>query len=376
MDVVRFLAEVAGSRLAGGSGEEIVISYLEDKLASLGLGVRRQRFAFRSWESHGEWTLSLGNGSAETELLAVPLPYTSSGARQELAGSLEWEGNWPLIPGRLVCPRFLLRDRDQVVAAVVGMPGGAARPLPNPNPLLSLPTVVIGADEATRLRALLASRSGINATIRGGSIREGLRRSSNILAEHPGRSRHLTLVAHYDCVEGSPGANDNASGVSLLLRLARRFAEPDGDVGFRFVFLGAEEPFLVGSRSYVASAAMTGELGECEAVLNLDMVAVGKHFSLRRCPDSLWAEVGSALPAASEAGVPIAETDLYAASDHWAFHEVGIPSAQFTREPDPEWHSVADQPDRFGEAELADAETLAARLLREAQRQLEDREAP
>jgi Zn-dependent M28 family amino/carboxypeptidase len=74
--------------------------------------------------------------------------------------------------------------------------------------------------------------------------------------------------------------------------------------------------------------------------------------------------------------VPIAETDLYAASDHWAFHEVGIPSAQFTREPDPEWHSVADQPDRFGEAELADAETLAARLLREAQRQLEDREAP
>jgi len=47
----------------------------------------------------------------------------------------------------------------------------------------------------------------------------------NIEAEIRGaRSEILLIGAHYDSVFGSPGANDNGSGVAAMLALARRFA--------------------------------------------------------------------------------------------------------------------------------------------------------
>ena len=41
----------------------------------------------------------------------------------------------------------------------------------------------------------------------------------------PARDRHLLIGAHYDTVPGSPGANDNASGVAVLLEIARQQLE-------------------------------------------------------------------------------------------------------------------------------------------------------
>ena len=47
----------------------------------------------------------------------------------------------------------------------------------------------------------------------------------NIEAELVGDSAEIVVIgAHYDSVFGSPGANDNGSGVAALLALARRFA--------------------------------------------------------------------------------------------------------------------------------------------------------
>lgn len=49
-------------------------------------------------------------------------------------------------------------------------------------------------------------------------------RCMNLEAEAPGSDGHRPLVvvgAHYDTVPGSPGADDNASGVSVLLEIAR-----------------------------------------------------------------------------------------------------------------------------------------------------------
>src|SRR5438552_12567712 len=47
----------------------------------------------------------------------------------------------------------------------------------------------------------------------------------NIEAEIPGAHPEILLIgAHYDSVLGSPGANDNGTGVAAMLALARRFA--------------------------------------------------------------------------------------------------------------------------------------------------------
>jgi hypothetical protein len=48
--------------------------------------------------------------------------------------------------------------------------------------------------------------------------------------------------AHYDSVLGSPGANDNGTGVASLIELSRLLTQPDLQRTVRFVFFVNEEP--------------------------------------------------------------------------------------------------------------------------------------
>ncbi len=59
-------------------------------------------------------------------------------------------------------------------------------------------------------------------------------------AEHP--EEIVILGAHYDSVSGSPGADDNASGVAAMLALARGFAHSRPGRTLRFVAFANEEP--------------------------------------------------------------------------------------------------------------------------------------
>jgi hypothetical protein len=71
----------------------------------------------------------------------------------------------------------------------------------------------------------------------------------NIEVEIPGVRPDILLIgAHYDSVFGSPGANDNGSGVAATLALARRFAGKKTEHTLRFVAFVNEEPpyFLSG----------------------------------------------------------------------------------------------------------------------------------
>src|SRR5580698_10285514 len=48
----------------------------------------------------------------------------------------------------------------------------------------------------------------------------------NVVAAHGDPKAPIVLIgAHYDSVQGSPGADDNASGIAALLEIARAFAE-------------------------------------------------------------------------------------------------------------------------------------------------------
>lgn len=85
----------------------------------------------------------------------------------------------------------------------------------------------------------------------------------NVVARRPGTvsDRVLVLGAHYDTVSGSPGADDNASGVAGLLEIARVLADHQLDVTIEFVLFDLEErPFIgFGSRNYVERARDEGK---------------------------------------------------------------------------------------------------------------------
>jgi hypothetical protein len=85
------------------------------------------------------------------------------------------------------------------------------------------------------------SRAGLRT--RRDSYELNGRTCHNIEAEIPGaRPQILVVGAHYDSVLGSPGANDNGSGVAALLALARRFAGKPVGQTLRFVAFANEEP--------------------------------------------------------------------------------------------------------------------------------------
>ncbi len=73
-------------------------------------------------------------------------------------------------------------------------------------------------------------------------------RCANLCATRQGRARQseiLLLGAHYDSVVGSPGANDNASGVAALLEISRMFRLLEPALTVRFVaFVNEEPPFF------------------------------------------------------------------------------------------------------------------------------------
>ena len=62
----------------------------------------------------------------------------------------------------------------------------------------------------------------------------------------------LLIGAHFDTVLGSPGADDNATGVAVLLELARALAAQPAQYPVRFVAFDLEEYGLQGSRQYAA----------------------------------------------------------------------------------------------------------------------------
>jgi hypothetical protein len=67
----------------------------------------------------------------------------------------------------------------------------------------------------------------------------------NLVVERRGKSRPQEIVvvgAHYDSAEGTPGADDNASGVAAALALARRLSVKQPERTVRFVFFVNEEP--------------------------------------------------------------------------------------------------------------------------------------
>jgi Zn-dependent M28 family amino/carboxypeptidase len=86
----------------------------------------------------------------------------------------------------------------------------------------------------------------------------------NISTEIRGKEPDVLVVgAHYDTAEGSPGADDNASGVAALLELARLASKSTPHRTLRFVAFALEEPPVfgtdrMGSAVYAKSLAEEG----------------------------------------------------------------------------------------------------------------------
>lgn len=115
--------------------------------------------------------------------------------------------------------------------------------------------------------------------------------ADNVVAERRGAEpeRVILVGAHYDTVAGSPGADDNASGLAALLATARAAARLPTRATIRVVAFAFEEQGLVGSARYVESLGAEGRR-RVEVALILDMIAYRSH-----APGSQRSPPGSSL---------------------------------------------------------------------------------
>lgn len=97
--------------------------------------------------------------------------------------------------------------------------------------------------------------------------------SENVVARRDGAvdpDVRFLLGAHFDTVPGSPGADDNATGVAVVLEVARVLAGWTPDLSVEFVGFALEEIGLVGSTQYAQELA--GEGAQLAGMVSLDMV--------------------------------------------------------------------------------------------------------
>jgi len=166
--------------------------------------------------------------------------------------------------------------------------------------------------------------------------------TANVLGLLPGSDPVLgqeviILGAHYDHVGDDPdrryaGANDNASGVGVLLEMARLWQE----AGYRpqrsvlFAAWGAQEPGELGSSYYVDNPVLL--LDKTVAMLQLDAVGGGSGYYLEARGE--WEQDGvllfSMMATEDLADGRLALRGQARESDQVPFHEVGLPTLLIT----------------------------------------------
>ena len=103
-------------------------------------------------------------------------------------------------------------------------------------------------------------------------------KSENLEVRRTGKTKPEEIIlvgAHYDTVRGTPGADDNASGIAALLELTRLFATAETERTLRFVaFVNEEPPFFfwsqMGSGVYAEAAKVRGD--NIRLMISLEML--------------------------------------------------------------------------------------------------------
>ncbi len=204
----------------------------------------------------------------------------------------------------------------------------------------------------------------------------------NIEAEIHGAHPQILLIgAHYDSVFGSPGANDNGTGVAAMLALARRFAGKKTEHTLRFVaFVNEEPPYFLsnemGSFVYAGRCKTRGD--KISAMISLETIGYfsdAPHSQTYPAPGLgvLYPKVGNFIGFVSNVGsrallrravalfrkhakIPSEGAALPAFipgvswSDQWSFWQHGYPGIMITDTAPfryPYYHSASDTPDKL-----------------------------
>lgn len=200
--------------------------------------------------------------------------------------------------------------------------------------------------------------------------------TQNVIATVPAkkkckRKKHLFITAHYDHLGtlGTeayiPGANDNASGIAMLLSLAEHYAaNPLKDYNLTFIAFSAEEVGLMGSKFYTENP--TVPLDKIRFLLNLDLQGTGSEGITvvnATLHEEKFLELAK-INVDNDLLVKIKKRGEAANSDHYYFTRKGVPAFfVYTMGGIQAYHDIYDKAETLPLTEFEDLFTIYTKFL-------------
>ena len=226
--------------------------------------------------------------------------------------------------------------------------------------------------------ALLARRADSGVKVAVSVVAKTFsRKSCNVVGDLLGDrwpNEWLILGAHHDTTLDSPGANDNASGATVVLETARLLTNLQREFGIapgcsiRFVTFGSEEQGLQGANAYVNRHY--GKDPKPRLMINLDELATGSMKGVALQFSQLRQMIQNTLDAMGEGLRCNVLAQMDASGDMFPFARRGIPSGMLWRSrfvgrhSDVAFgHSSSDTLDKVRIRELKEYSGLLSRLL-------------
>ena len=375
-----------GGRRAGTASEEKALRLALARLAAIDSTASMRPVAYAGWRC-SEATLTLQDG---TPLVCNPLLGSLStppagidaevidlgrGAPEDFArNASDIAGRFALVRHEYPFSAHHVHRRRKYGWAMEHGAAGfiIANPAPGGGPVsgssgrggqAGIPAVATDFDSAARLSR--RARAHLKITGEDYPAETGV-----VILDLPGRTNGcIALSAHVDGHDLGESAMDNATGVAVVLAVARAFAPHIASCarGVKVCFFSAEEWALAGSREFLDRMAAS----ERDAItLNINLDTVGGDAHLTALTSEFPRLTAFACDTAAASGITLGSyAPMMSNSDHFNFARHGIPAlrlvAGFERPQCNVRHILTrgDTRDKVAQAELLSAARLTAALL-------------
>ncbi len=369
-----------GPRFAGTTAEAMAASYIENEFRSYGLEVWVENFTIQNSYTIEENLLRV-TSPEQFDLNFVPILYSplAENVTGKLARVVELPVNYDQLENR-----FVLINRENLEIFIGGLTGAPPRVVltyyENWPPYsemwtaeLDFPVLWISWEDAQHLIELLAG-DNVEIELRFRARVENSM-SQNVVALLRGQSEELLVVgAHHDSML-TPGAIDDASGVAVMLEIARTLSAENLSRTILFTSFGGEELGLLGSADF----ARRHVENKIVAVIIFDAIASGSENGLRiglggprEYATTGWLDA-YALELAENMGFYAKSEDISTIggySDYASFTNLDVPGTWiYWVNPEHDeaiWpsHTLSDNLDAVDEIRLGQTVTFGAELVR------------
>jgi carboxypeptidase Q len=293
------LTTEVGPRFAGSAGDRAAVAWAQTNLAEIGFDdVRTQPVIVPTWErGRAEVSITrpfpqplvavaLGNtvGTPEEGIEAPVARFESlaeleQATRETVGGRIVFidEGMESARDGSGYSPAVAKRSRGPSIASERGAVAMVIRSVGTSDNRLAhtgntrfgeevrpIPAFALSSPDADMLTRQFSFGDEVRLSVHSSARRLPLAQSANVIADIRGAERPeeiVILAAHLDSWDLSPGAQDNATGVAVMMEVARfvRMQSRRPSRTIRLVLYANEEAGLDGSRAYTAMASEADE---------------------------------------------------------------------------------------------------------------------